>query len=111
MSDHGHKRRALATPDAIVISARARSQAPAFASAAVANQPRGRKDGGRDVHAHRRRAWSAANGASAAIALAPRTSIGYRRRSSSYPADLVAALDDLMAHGPGQDLDWVPWLP
>jgi hypothetical protein len=35
----------------------------------------------------------------------------YHRGSSSYPANLVAALATLMAEPPSGDVDWVYWLP
>ena len=35
----------------------------------------------------------------------------YHRGSSSYPANLVAALATLMAEPPIGDIDWVYWLP
>jgi hypothetical protein len=35
----------------------------------------------------------------------------YHRGSSAYPANLVTAVDDLLAEPPSESLDWVYWLP
>lgn len=35
----------------------------------------------------------------------------YHRGSSTYPTNLISALEALIAHPPSQDPDWVYWLP
>lgn len=35
----------------------------------------------------------------------------YHRGGSTYPANLISALEALATHPPSQDPNWLPWLP